>query len=99
MKKYKVNKFVLYSSAIVYGDPHTCPITEDFPLRTTNTYGATKLMIEEMLRDIWKSDKNLNVAILRYLNRVGSHVSELIGEDPNDIQNNLMNYISQMVGR
>ena len=52
-----------------------------------------------MLRDIWKSDKNLNVAILRYLNRVGSHVSELIGEDPNDIQNNLMNYISQMVGR
>lgn len=78
------------------GDPHTCPITEDFPLSTTNPYGATKLMIEDILRDMCKADKELNVAILRYFNPVGAHESGLIGEDPNDIPNNLMPYVSQV---
>ncbi|WP_276631457.1 SDR family NAD(P)-dependent oxidoreductase, partial [Terrisporobacter hibernicus] len=73
MKKHGVNKFVFSSSATVYGDPHTCPITEDFPLSTTNPYGATKLMIEDMLRDICKADPNLHVSILRYFNPVGAH--------------------------
>ena len=80
----------------VYGDPHTCPITEDFPLSTTNPYGATKLMIEDMLRDISKADSTFNIAILRYFNPVGAHSSGLIGEDPNDIPNNLMPYVSQV---
>ncbi|WP_343347389.1 UDP-glucose 4-epimerase GalE [Terrisporobacter petrolearius] len=96
MKKHGVNKFVFSSSATVYGDPHTCPITEDFPLSTTNPYGATKLMIEDMLRDISKADPNLHVSILRYFNPVGAHESGLIGEDPNGIPNNLMPYISQV---
>ena len=96
MKKYDVKKFVFSSSATVYGDPHTCPITEDFPLSTTNPYGATKLMIEDMLRDIAKADPTFNVAILRYFNPVGAHESGLIGEDPNDIPNNLMPYVSQV---
>ena len=96
MKKYKVNKFVFSSSATVYGDPHTCPITEDFPLSTTNPYGATKLMIEDMLRDIAKADPSFNIAILRYFNPVGAHSSGLLGEDPNDIPNNLMPYVSQV---
>ena len=96
MKKHGVNKFVFSSSATVYGDPHTCPITEDFPLSTTNPYGATKLMIEDMLRDICKADPNLHVSILRYFNPVGAHESGLIGEDPNGIPNNLMPYITQV---
>lgn len=96
MKKHGVNKFVFSSSATVYGDPHTCPITEDFPLSTTNPYGTTKLMIEDMLRDICKADPNLHVSILRYFNPVGAHESGLIGEDPNGIPNNLMPYISQV---
>ncbi|MCC3869603.1 UDP-glucose 4-epimerase GalE [Terrisporobacter mayombei] len=96
MKKHGVNKFVFSSSATVYGDPHTCPITEDFPLSTTNPYGATKLMIEDVLRDICKADPNFHVSILRYFNPVGAHESGLIGEDPNDIPNNLMPYISQV---
>lgn len=96
MKKYDVNKFVFSSSATVYGDPHTCPITEDFPLSTTNPYGATKLMIEDMLRDIAKADHTFNAAILRYFNPVGAHESGLMGEDPNDIPNNLMPYVSQV---
>ena len=96
MKKYNVNKFVFSSSATVYGDPHTCPITEDFPLSTTNPYGATKLMIEDMLRDIAKAEPTFNVAILRYFNPVGAHESGLMGEDPNDIPNNLMPYVSQV---
>lgn len=96
MRKYKVNKFVFSSSATVYGNPHTCPITEDFPLSTTNPYGATKLMIEDILRDIAKADPSFNIAILRYFNPVGAHSSGLIGEDPNDIPNNLIPYISQV---
>ena len=96
MKKYNVKNFVFSSSATVYGDPHTCPITEDFPLSTTNPYGTTKLMIEDMLRDIAKADPSFNIAILRYFNPVGAHESGLIGEDPNDIPNNLMPYVSQV---
>lgn len=96
MKRYNVKNFVFSSSATVYGDPYTCPILEDFPLSTTNPYGATKLMIEDMLRDIVISDSSMNVAILRYFNPVGAHSSGLIGEDPNDIPNNLMPYVSQV---
>ncbi len=96
MKKYDVKKFVFSSSATVYGDPHTCPILETFPLSTTNPYGATKLMIEDMLRDIAKADPSFNIAILRYFNPVGAHESGLIGEDPNEIPNNLMPYVSQV---
>lgn len=96
MKKYDVKKFVFSSSATVYGDPHTCPITEDFPLSTTNPYGSTKLMIEDMLRDICKSDPSFDVAILRYFNPVGAHKSGLIGEEPSGIPNNLMPYITKV---
>ena len=96
MRKYDVKKFVFSSSATVYGDPHTCPITEDFPLSTTNPYGATKLMIEDMLRDIAKADPGFNIAILRYFNPVGAHKSGLIGEEPNGIPNNLMPYITKV---
>lgn len=96
MKKYNVKNFVFSSSATVYGDPHTCPITEDFPLSTTNPYGATKLMIEDMLRDIAKADPRFNIAILRYFNPVGAHESGLIGEEPNGIPNNLMPYITKV---
>ncbi|MGL5755369.1 MAG: UDP-glucose 4-epimerase GalE [Paraclostridium sp.] len=96
MRKYNTKNFVFSSSATVYGDPHTCPITEDFPLSATNPYGQTKLMIENMLRDICKADKSLNVAILRYFNPVGAHKSGRIGEEPNGIPNNLMPYITKV---
>lgn len=96
MRKYSVKNFVFSSSATVYGDPHTCPILEDFPLSATNPYGQTKLMIENMLRDICKADKSLNVAILRYFNPVGAHKSGKIGEEPNGIPNNLMPYITKV---
>ncbi len=96
MRKYNVKNFVFSSSATVYGDPHTCPIIEDFPLSATNPYGRTKLMIEDILRDICKSDQTLNVAILRYFNPVGAHKSGRIGEEPNGIPNNLMPYISKV---
>ena len=96
MRKYDVKNFVFSSSATVYGDPHTCPITEDFPLSTTNPYGATKLMIEDVLRDISKADPSFNIAILRYFNPVGAHISGLIGEEPNGIPNNLMPYITKV---
>jgi len=96
MKKYQVNHFVFSSSATVYGSPKTNPILEDFPLSTTNPYGATKLMIEDMLRDMTHADKELNVAILRYFNPIGAHKSGLIGEAPNGIPNNLMPYITKV---
>ena len=96
MKKHNVNKLVFSSSATVYGDPHKVPITEDFPLRATNPYGRTKLMIEEILRDLHVSDNNWDIAILRYFNPVGSHKSGDIGEDPNGIPNNLMPFIAQV---
>ena len=96
MRKYNVKNFVFSSSATVYGDPQTCPILEEFPLSATNPYGRTKLMIEDMLRDICKADKTLNVAILRYFNPVGAHNSGRIGEEPNGIPNNLMPYITKV---
>lgn len=96
MKKYRCRNFVFSSSATVYGDAKIVPITEDSPLSTTNPYGSTKLMIEDMLRDIAKAEPRLNIAILRYFNPVGAHKSGLIGEDPNGIPNNLMPYITKV---
>ena len=96
MKKYGCRSFVFSSSATVYGDAKVVPITEDSPLSTTNPYGSTKLMIEDMLRDIAKAEPQLNIAILRYFNPVGAHKSGLIGEDPNGIPNNLMPYITKV---
>lgn len=96
MKKYGVKNLVFSSSATVYGDPHKVPITEDFPLSATNPYGRTKLMIEEILRDLHRSDSTWNIAILRYFNPVGAHSSGRIGEDPNGIPNNLVPYIAQV---
>lgn len=96
MREFGVDKFVFSSSATVYGSPKTCPIKEDFPLSTTNPYGTTKLMIEDMLRDICKANKDFNVAILRYFNPIGAHESGLIGEEPNGIPNNLMPYITKV---
>lgn len=96
MAKHNVKTIVFSSSATVYGDPHTTPITEDFPLSATNPYGWTKLMMEQILRDIYRSDKSWSIGILRYFNPVGAHSSGLIGEDPNGIPNNLMPYIAQV---
>jgi len=96
MQKYGVKNMVFSSSATVYGDPSRVPITEDFPLSATNPYGHTKLMIEQILRDLYISDNNFNIAILRYFNPVGAHKSGLIGEDPKGIPNNLVPYITQV---
>ncbi len=96
MGKHGVKDIVFSSSATVYGNPHKVPITEDFPLSTTNPYGRTKLMIEEILRDLNVSDTEWNVALLRYFNPIGAHPSGRIGEDPNDIPNNLVPYIAQV---
>jgi UDP-glucose 4-epimerase len=96
MKKHRVKNIVFSSSATVYGDPHKVPITEDFPLSATNPYGRTKLFIEYILKDLYLADDSWNIALLRYFNPVGAHKSGLIGEDPNDIPNNLMPYISQV---
>ncbi len=96
MQKHNVKNLVFSSSATVYGDPHKVPIEEDFPLSATNPYGRTKLMIEEMLRDLYASDNYWNIALLRYFNPVGAHESGLIGEDPNGIPNNLMPHIAQV---
>lgn len=96
-----INTFIFSSSATVYGDPATMPITEDFPLQTTNPYGRSKLMVEEMLRDLSAAD-NLSgkpiwkIALLRYFNPAGAHPSGLIGEDPRGIPNNLLPYITQV---
>ena len=84
---------VFSSSATVYGKPEKLPIKEDFPLSTTNPYGATKLMIEGILKDLYKADNAWDITILRYFNPIGAHKSGLIGENPNDIPNNLMPYI------
>lgn len=96
MNEFNVKNLVFSSSATVYGDPASVPITEEFHLSATNPYGRTKLMIEEILRDLYKADKSLNIAILRYFNPVGAHPSGLIGEDPNGIPNNLVPYITQV---
>ena len=96
MKKYNCKKIVFSSSATVYGLPKTVPITEDFPLSTTNPYGSTKLFIEQILKDCCTSDKEFSAILLRYFNPIGAHKSGLIGEDPNGIPNNLMPYIARV---
>ncbi|HHV12483.1 MAG TPA: UDP-glucose 4-epimerase GalE [Clostridiales bacterium] len=100
MRKYNVKSMVFSSSATVYGIPKTVPIKEDFPLSATNPYGSTKLMLEQILTDIGRSDPEWNIILLRYFNPVGAHISGLIGEDPQGIPNNLVPYITQVaVGR
>ncbi|WP_111977904.1 UDP-glucose 4-epimerase GalE [Algibacillus agarilyticus] len=96
MDKFNVNTLVFSSSATVYGDPATVPITEDFPLSTTNPYGQTKLVVEQMCRETVASNSDLSVVLLRYFNPVGAHVSGTIGEDPKGIPNNLMPFITQV---
>lgn len=93
MNKYNCKKLVFSSSATVYGNPKTLPIKEDFDLKTTNPYGSTKLYIEGILKDLYNSDNEWSIAVLRYFNPIGAHKSYLIGENPNDIPNNLMPYI------
>jgi UDP-glucose 4-epimerase len=100
MDQHQVRTLVFSSSATVYGDPQAVPITEDFPLSATNPYGRSKLMIEEILRDLLRADPAWRVGILRYFNPVGAHPSGRIGEDPDGIPNNLMPYVAQVaVGR
>ncbi len=96
MNEYNCKKIVFSSSATVYGNPKKLPITEDFPLHTTNPYGTTKLMIEMILNDLYISDNEWSIAILRYFNPIGAHKSGLIGEDPNGIPNNLMPIIMRV---
>lgn len=96
MEKFGVKTLVFSSSATVYGDPASVPIFEHFPLSATNPYGRSKLMIEEMLRDVYKADTTWRIALLRYFNPVGAHESGLIGEEPNGIPNNLVPYIAQV---
>lgn len=96
MQRAGVFKLVFSSSATVYGDPATVPIREDFPTSATNPYGRSKLMIEEMLKDLSASDPRWGIVLLRYFNPVGAHSSGLIGEDPQGIPNNLIPYISQV---
>lgn len=96
MDEFDVKNLAFSSSATVYGDPATVPVTEEFPLSVTNPYGRTKLIIEEMLRDIAKADSTWNIAILRYFNPIGAHESGDIGEDPNGIPNNLVPYIAKV---
>ena len=96
MREHGVGKIVFSSSATVYGDPHTVPIVEDFPLAPANPYGRSKLMIEEILCDIYAAREEWDIALLRYFNPVGAHPSGLIGEDPNGIPNNLFPYITQV---
>ena len=93
MQEYGVKKLVFSSSATVYGNPKSLPIKEDFPLQTTNPYGTTKLMIEQILKDVYQSNPDLDITILRYFNPIGAHKSGLLGEDPNGIPNNLMPYV------
>ncbi len=97
MRKYGVKMFVFSSSATVYGDPETIPITEECKTGgTTNPYGTSKLYIEQMLKDIYTSDPSWNICILRYFNPVGAHESGLIGEEPQGIPNNLMPYVARV---
>ena len=93
MREYGCKKFIFSSSATVYGSPKALPIKEDFPLSTTNPYGSTKLMNEEILKDVCVADSEFSAVILRYFNPIGAHKSGLLGEDPNGIPNNLMPYI------
>ena len=95
MAKHNCKSIIFSSSATVYGDPHTTPILENFPTSATNPYGRSKLFIEEILRDLYVSDNEWKVVLLRYFNPVGAHESGEIGEDPNGIPNNLMPFIAQ----
>jgi len=96
MIKHNIKNLIFSSSCTVYGNPHKVPITEDFPLSPANPYGRTKLVIEEILRDLYRADQTWNIALLRYFNPVGAHQSGRIGEDPNGIPNNLFPFISQV---
>ncbi len=96
MRKHNVKDIIFSSSATVYGDPATVPITEDFPLSVTNPYGRTKLMLEEILRDIYVADNEWNIILLRYFNPIGAHKSGTMGENPKGIPNNLVPYITQV---
>ena len=97
LNKHNCKNIIFSSSACVYGDPEFIPITEDCPKgKCTNPYGQTKSIIEEILKDLQKSDSNWNVVLLRYFNPIGAHQSGKIGEDPNGIPNNLMPYITQV---
>jgi UDP-glucose 4-epimerase len=96
MAKFGCKTIVFSSSATVYGDPASVPIREDFPLSATNPYGRSKLMIEEILRDLFKAEPDWHIALLRYFNPVGAHESGLIGEEPSGIPNNLVPYIAQV---
>ncbi|MFH0709982.1 MAG: UDP-glucose 4-epimerase GalE [Pseudomonadota bacterium] len=99
MKTNGIKTLVFSSSATVYGDPEYLPLNESHPLRTTNPYGQTKLVIEEILRDLYASDPSWKIMILRYFNPVGAHESGLIGEDPQGIPNNLMPFVAQVAIR
>lgn len=96
MNEYNCKRIIFSSSATVYGSPKTVPITEDFPLSTTNPYGSTKLMLEGILSDLCVPDEEWSVVLLRYFNPIGAHESGLLGENPNGIPNNLMPYIMQV---
>ena len=96
MRNHGCKRIVFSSSATVYGSPKSVPIREDFPLSTTNPYGSTKLMIEGILKDIYTSDNEWSIALLRYFNPIGAHKSGKLGENPNGIPNNLMPYIQQV---
>ena len=96
MRKYGCKKIVFSSSATVYGPVNKAPYTEDMPTSATNPYGYTKVMIEQILRDVYVSDNDWSVSLLRYFNPIGAHKSGLIGEDPNGIPNNLLPYICQV---
>ncbi len=96
MNKYNCKRLVFSSSATVYGLNTEVPFREDLPLSTLNPYGATKLMIEDILRDLYVSDPEFSIVLLRYFNPIGAHPSGLIGEDPNDIPNNLLPYVAKV---
>ena len=96
MREFDCKTVIFSSSATVYGDPHTVPVKEGFPLSVTNPYARSKLMVEEFLQDVFVADDSWRIALLRYFNPAGAHKSGLIGEDPNDIPNNLIPYISQV---
>lgn len=96
MEKNNCKNIIFSSSATVYGDPHALPIKEDFPLSVTNPYGRTKLMLEEILGDVYTADNEWNVVLLRYFNPIGAHESGDIGEDPSGIPNNLLPYVMQV---
>ncbi len=96
MKEFQCQNFIFSSSATVYGEPEKIPLDENCRLEATNPYGRTKLFIEKILEDLYKSDNNWNIVILRYFNPIGAHKSGLIGEKPNGIPNNLLPYVAQV---